>query len=81
MTTLDALADFLDECVLPSEPAFLEAAVTAGPAERPAVMDELRDEARRRGLWNAFLPVGDAARRPQRCCERTSRAVRRAVRF
>lgn len=52
-----ALRAFLDERVYPAEPAF----VRTEPAqpfswERPPVMAELRAEARRRGLWNLFLP-------------------------
>ena len=46
--------DFLDECVYPAEPAYAQQA--DGTWDRPPVMDELRAEARRRGLWNLFLP-------------------------
>ena len=55
----DRLLAFMDERVYPAEPAFAEqaAALAASgrPWERPAVIDELKAEARRRGLWNLFL--------------------------
>ena len=46
--------DFLDECVYPAEPAYAQQ--SDGTWDRPPVMDVLRAEARRRGLWNLFLP-------------------------
>ena len=52
---------FLDEVVLPAEPV-LEEQLTASPGEwgaRPILL-ELRAEARRRGLWNLFLPGHEA---------------------
>jgi acyl-CoA dehydrogenase len=49
--------DFLDECVYPAEPVFAEqVAALANPWERPPVVEELKGEARKRGLWNLFLP-------------------------
>ncbi|MFA5710643.1 acyl-CoA dehydrogenase family protein [Mycolicibacterium sp.] len=49
------LLDFMDTHVYPAEAAFAEA--EAGDSwERPAVMADLKREARRRGLWNLFLP-------------------------
>ena len=49
--------DFLDECVYPAEPVFAhQVAELANPWERPPVVEELKTEARRRGLWNLFLP-------------------------
>lgn len=51
---------FLDECVYPAEAEFAvqdEANRTAGnPFQTPAVIQELKVEARKRGLWNLFLP-------------------------
>lgn len=49
------LLDFMESHVYPAEPAFAE--VEAGYGwDRPAVMADLKREARRRGLWNLFLP-------------------------
>jgi acyl-CoA dehydrogenase len=48
---------FLDECVYPAEPVFEEqVAALADPWDRPSIVDDLKAEARRRGLWNLFLP-------------------------
>jgi len=59
-TTLELqerLRVFMDECVYPAEQRFREE--TAGLEARwgtPPVIEELKVEARRRGLWNLFLP-------------------------
>jgi len=47
----------MDECVYPAEAVF-EAQLREGgdPHADPPVMEELRAEARSRGLWNLFLP-------------------------
>ena len=48
---------FLDEHVHPAESvAARQLADAADPWARPAVMEDLKAEARRRGLWNLFLP-------------------------
>ncbi|MET7967475.1 acyl-CoA dehydrogenase family protein [Micromonospora sp. NPDC005305] len=48
---------FLTECVLPAEPVHHEQVLAAGdPWARPPVLEELKAEARARGLWNLFLP-------------------------
>jgi acyl-CoA dehydrogenase len=53
----DDLHDFLVERVYPAEQVHAEQVAAAGdPWSRPAVMDELKAEARKRGLWNLFLP-------------------------
>lgn len=53
----ERLGAFLDECVLPAEPVHAAQVAAAGdPWARSPVLDELKVEARRRGLWNLFLP-------------------------
>jgi acyl-CoA dehydrogenase len=53
----DQLLAFMDECVLPAEPTYHEQLVASkDPHSQPPVMEELKDEAQRRGLWNLFLP-------------------------
>ncbi|MFC9927159.1 acyl-CoA dehydrogenase family protein [Streptomyces sp. NPDC127190] len=47
---------FLDEHVLPAEPVFHAQHLAGHPWGRPQVLGELKDEARRQGLWNLFLP-------------------------
>ena len=53
------LQAFMDERVYPAEPVFAAQAranAQAGqPWQRPAVVDELKADARERGLWNLFL--------------------------
>ncbi len=53
------LLAFMDEYVYPAEPVFAaqvrENAQAGRPWERPAVIGELKQEARGRGLWNLFL--------------------------
>ena len=54
------LLAFMDSHVYPAEKVFAgqvaEAAAAGRPWERPPVIDELKAEARSRGLWNLFLP-------------------------
>ncbi|MFE0422651.1 acyl-CoA dehydrogenase family protein, partial [Streptomyces sp. NPDC058953] len=51
------LGAFMTERVLPAEPVAAEQrARPASPWDTPPVVDELKAEARRRGLWNLFLP-------------------------
>ncbi|MEV0975839.1 acyl-CoA dehydrogenase family protein [Streptomyces sp. NPDC049915] len=47
---------FLDEHVLPAEPVFHAQHAASHPWGRPPVLRDLKDEARRQGLWNLFLP-------------------------
>ena len=52
-----ALLEFMDQHVYPAEPEFERAGPDAPFSwERPKIMAELQAEARRRGLWNLFLP-------------------------
>ena len=55
----DLLA-FMDDRVYPAEPVYEEQMRAAGdPHHQPAVLEELKAEARRRGLWNLFHPHPD----------------------
>jgi acyl-CoA dehydrogenase len=53
------LLAFMDECVYPAEPVFAAQVrdndQAGRPWERPAVIGDLKKEARGRGLWNLFL--------------------------
>jgi acyl-CoA dehydrogenase len=55
------MREFLHSCVLPAEEEYdaFRAARRGTPGEHdhPPVVDELKTEARRRGLWNLFLPA------------------------
>ncbi len=51
------LLDYMDQHVYPAEPVFRQQIADSGnPHLFPPVMEELKAEARRRGLWNLFLP-------------------------
>jgi acyl-CoA dehydrogenase len=53
----ERLLAFMDECVYPGERVYAEQMQAAGvPHAHPPVMEELKAQARRRGLWNLFLP-------------------------
>jgi len=53
----ERLLAFMDECVYPAEARFREEVRTADDRwGTPPVIDELKREARARGLWNLFLP-------------------------
>ncbi len=53
----ERLQAFMDERVYRAEPAWFEAVRGPdGPHVHPPVIEELKAEARRRGLWNLFLP-------------------------
>ncbi len=55
----ERLLSFMDSHVYPAEKVFAEqvaeAAAAGRPWGRPPIIDELKAEARRRGLWNLFL--------------------------
>ncbi|KAF0646190.1 MULTISPECIES: acyl-CoA dehydrogenase family protein [Streptomyces] len=54
------LLDFMDAHVYPAEAVAEEQrAELASPWDTPPVVEELKAEARRRGLWNLFLPDGE----------------------
>jgi acyl-CoA dehydrogenase len=53
----ERLLAFMDEHVYPAEPVWAKQRAQAPtPHAHPPIMEELKDEARRRGLWNLFLP-------------------------
>ncbi|HLU70667.1 MAG TPA: acyl-CoA dehydrogenase family protein [Nonomuraea sp.] len=54
--TCDEMWDFMRSHVFPAEPVWAAYLAEHGPHEHPPVMEELKAEARRRGLWNLFLP-------------------------
>jgi acyl-CoA dehydrogenase len=59
-TYLGRLQEFMDSRVYPAEPVYAEqrrALIAAGkPHDLPPVVEELKVDARSRGLWNLFLP-------------------------
>ncbi len=56
----ERLLSFMDEQVLPAESVYHEQLVESGqPHFHPPVMEELKERARERGLWNMFLPHED----------------------
>ena len=53
----ERLLAFMDEHVYPAEPVYEDQLRASGdPHFDPPVMEELKTEARNRGLWNLFLP-------------------------
>jgi acyl-CoA dehydrogenase len=53
----DRLLEFMDSHVYPAEPVYAgQARERTDPWATPPVVQELKTEARKRGLWNLFLP-------------------------
>ncbi len=54
---MEQLTDFMNKYIYPSEHVFHEQ-LDAGPTrwQIPPIMEELKEKARERGLWNLFLP-------------------------
>src|SRR5918996_5387750 len=51
------LLDFMDSHVYPAESVYRHQMEEAGdPHHHPAILEDLKKEARSRGLWNLFLP-------------------------
>ncbi len=51
------LEAFMDEAVYPAEPVYRDQMAALGdPHGHPSIIEELKAEARERGLWNLFLP-------------------------
>jgi acyl-CoA dehydrogenase len=56
----ERLLAFMDERVYPAEHVYEEQIAASGdPHHQPAVMEELKAQARERGLWNLFHPSPD----------------------
>jgi len=52
-----SVREFIEHVVLPAEPVYEEQMRAAGdPHAHPGVIEELKEEARERGLWNLFMP-------------------------
>ena len=53
----ERLLAFMDECVYPAESVYEEQMTELGdPHGHPQIVEDLKAEARERGLWNLFLP-------------------------
>ena len=76
------LQAFMDEHVYPAEKVFAAQVAEAEAAgriwQRPAVIDELKAEARRQGLWNLFLAHHPAGRGPDQPAVRAAGRDHRA---
>ncbi|GAA1710126.1 acyl-CoA dehydrogenase family protein [Propioniferax innocua] len=56
----ERLLTFMDEHVYPAEPVYREQMEAAGdPHHHPQILEDLKAEARRRGLWNMFHPYSE----------------------
>ena len=55
---LARLQEFMDAHIYPAEPLYTQYRAERGPDDHtvPPLVEELKQEARRRGLWNLFLP-------------------------
>ena len=53
----DSVSDFMDECVYPAEAVYEQQMAELGdPNGHPHIIEDLKAEARSRGLWNLFMP-------------------------
>ena len=53
------LLEFMDEFVYPAEETYHEEVSAGDRWDTPPIIEELKTEARARGLWNLFLPGSD----------------------
>jgi acyl-CoA dehydrogenase len=53
----EQLLTFMDEHIYPNEALFYEQVEEGDRWEAPAILESLKEEARRQGLWNLFLPA------------------------
>ena len=64
------LDDFIRDRVDPSEAVYRDQVRASGdPHFHPPVMEELKAEARERGLWNLFLPDTDLGSGEKTCID------------
>ena len=64
---LEKLNKFMDEVIYPAEPVYEEQMEKAKDRwQLPAVLEECKAEAKKRGLWNMFLPADRDTRRHAR---------------
>ena len=62
----ERLLDFVTAHVEPATPVYFEQVRESGdPHFHPPVMEDLKAEARKRDLWNLFLPNDRVRRRPE----------------
>jgi len=54
--TCDQMWDFMRKRVFPAEPVYAEYLAQHGPHQHPPIIEELKAEAQKLGLWNLFLP-------------------------
>ncbi len=55
----ESLLAFMDEHIYPNEKVYDEQVADGDRWDPPALMEELKAEARKRGLWNLFLPESE----------------------
>ncbi|WP_435824017.1 acyl-CoA dehydrogenase family protein [Actinoplanes missouriensis] len=53
---VDAMWQFMHDRVFPAEPVWRAQLAELGPHATPPVLEDLKRDARHRGLWNLFLP-------------------------
>ncbi|NLA34574.1 MAG: acyl-CoA dehydrogenase [Actinobacteria bacterium] len=51
-----ALLSFMEDKVYPAETVYAEQMAAIGPHDHPQIVEDLKAEAKARGLWNLFLP-------------------------
>ena len=70
LTLQDEVKRFMVERIFPSEHEFERQYEALGEHSTPQILEDLKAEARSRGLWNMFLPhlrPGDGARYRRDC--------------